>query len=199
MRQRNEQMRHRIAAAAARIMAEDGVEDFSVAKRKAARQLGAADSQALPNNEEVEVELRAYQTLYQGAEQRERIRSLRNSALEAMRALTPFRPHLTGAVLKGFAGRYSDVDLQLFTDDAKSVELFLLNRGIPYTVTSVRHFAGDQVRTTSVVTIDWDGVQTNLAIHPTNDERATITTSPGGRPMARAGIAALVQLIAADA
>ena len=66
-------MRMRIAAAAARIMAEDGVEDFALAKRKAARQLGAEDTQALPKNEEIEFELRAYQSLYQGDEQRERI------------------------------------------------------------------------------------------------------------------------------
>ncbi len=34
-------MRARIAATAARIMAEDGIEDFALAKRKAARRLGA--------------------------------------------------------------------------------------------------------------------------------------------------------------
>ena len=82
---KQQQMRTRIAAAAARIMAEDGLEDFALAKRKAARQLGAEDTQSLPGNEEIEAELRAYQALYQGEEQRERIRFLRERALEAMR------------------------------------------------------------------------------------------------------------------
>ena len=59
-------MRARIAAVAARIMAEDGIEDFAMAKRKAARQLGASDTQSLPNNDEIETELRLYQSLYQG-------------------------------------------------------------------------------------------------------------------------------------
>ena len=148
---KQQQMRTRIAAAAARIMAEDGVEDFALAKRKAARQLGAADTQALPNNEEIEFELRAYQSLYQGNEQRDRIRYLRSQALEAMRMLAQFRPYLSGSVLKGTAGRYSDIDLQVFTDDSKSVELFLLNRTIPYEVTQQRRFAGDQVRAVSVL------------------------------------------------
>ncbi|MBX6393464.1 MAG: hypothetical protein IRY96_08310, partial [Burkholderiales bacterium] len=76
------QMRARIAAAAARLMAEDGIEDYALAKRKAARQLGASDTQSLPANEEVEAELLAYQALYQGEEQRERIRRLRAIALE---------------------------------------------------------------------------------------------------------------------
>src|SRR6266705_3389046 len=127
---KQQQMRMRIAAAAARLMAEDGLEDFALAKRKAARQLGAEDTQALPKNEEIEAELRAYQSLYQGEEQRERIHYLRERALEAMRLLERFRPYLAGAVLKGTAGRYSDIDLQLFTDDGKAVELFLLNRNI---------------------------------------------------------------------
>src|SRR2546425_1928520 len=89
-----QQMRARIAAAAARMMAEDGLDDFALAKRKAARQLGAEDTRWLPKNEEIEVELRAYQSLYQGEEQRERIHYLRERALEAMRLLERFRPHL---------------------------------------------------------------------------------------------------------
>jgi len=38
--------RARIAAAAARLMAEDGIDDFALAKRKAAKQLGVLESQA---------------------------------------------------------------------------------------------------------------------------------------------------------
>src|SRR5438067_11880385 len=92
--------RARIAAAAARLMAEDGIDDYALAKRKAAKQLGADDTTALPGNDEIEAELRAYQSLYQGEEQRERIRELRAKALEAMRLLSEFRPYLAGAVLK---------------------------------------------------------------------------------------------------
>ena len=61
-------MRARIAAAAARIMAEDGIDDFALAKRKAARSLGAAETEALPGNDEIEAELRAYRALYQAEE-----------------------------------------------------------------------------------------------------------------------------------
>jgi hypothetical protein len=43
---RQTDMRARIAAAAARLMAEDGIDDFALAKRKAARQLGALDTQS---------------------------------------------------------------------------------------------------------------------------------------------------------
>src|SRR5882672_11115845 len=192
---KQQQMRVRIAAAAARMMAEDGLDDFALAKRKAARQLGAEDTQALPKNEEIEAELRAYQSLYQGEEQRERINYLRECALEAMRLLEQFRPYLAGAVLKGTAGRYSDIDLQLFTDDGKAVELFLLNRNIAYDVSDHRHFAGDQARAVPVLKLDWQGVAVNLAIYTLKEERGTLRTTLAGRPIERAGIQAVTQLL----
>ncbi len=189
------QMRARIAAAAARLMAEDGIKDFALAKRKAARQLGAEDTQSLPKNEEIETELRAYQSLYQGEEQRERIQYLREQALGAMQLLAQFRPYLAGPVLKGTAGRYSDIDLQLFTDDGKAVELFLLNRNIPYDTSDERHFAGDQARAISVLKLEWQGVPLNLAVYTLKDERMALKTTSAGRPMERAGIQAVTQLL----
>ena len=188
-------MRARIAAAAARMMAEDGIEDFALAKRKAARQLGAEDTQSLPKNEEIEAELLTYQSLYQGDEQRERIRGLRERALEAMRFLERFRPHLAGAVLKGTAGRYSDIDLQLFTDDGKLVELFLLSHNIAYDITDQRRFAGDQARAVSMLKLDWQGVPLNLAIFTLKEQRGTLKTTSSGRPIERAGIQAVAQLL----
>ena len=196
---KQQHMRARIAAVAARIMAEDGVEDLALAKRKAARQLGAEDTHALPGNEEVEFELRAYQSLYQGEEQRERIRDLRQRALEVMQLLEKFRPYLSGPVLKGTAGRYSAIDLQLFTDDGKSVELFLLNRTLPYEVAQQRRYAGDSERAASVLTLDWSGIPVKVAIYRANDERGMLRSTPAGRPMERAGIDAVRQLLTGDA
>ena len=192
---RQQLMRARVAAAAARMMAEDGVEDFALAKRKAARQLGAADTQSLPKNEEIEAELRAYQTLYQHEEQRSRLQSLRERALEVMRLLSQFRPYLAGPVLKGTAGRYSDIDLQLFADDSKEVELFLLNRNIPFDISDLRHFAGDRVRAVPVLKLEWKGVPVNLAIYTTKDERGTLRATSAGRPIERAGVQSVALLL----
>jgi len=192
---KQQQMRARIAAAAARLMAEDGIEDFALAKRKAARQLGAEDTQSLPKNEEIEAELRAYQSLYQGEEQRARIQYLRRCALEAMHLLERFRPYLAGPVLSGTAGRYSDIDLQLFTDDSKAVEHFLLGRSIAYDISDERRFAGDQARAVSILRVDWQGVPLNLAIYTLKEERGILKATLAGRPIERAGIQAVAQLL----
>ena len=181
-------MRKRIAATAARIMAEDGVEDFALAKRKAARQLGAADSEALPANDEVEAELHAYRALYQPGEHVQRIAELRRVALDAMRALERFNPYLTGPVLKGTAGPYAEIELQLFPESAKEVEIFLLEQRIAYATQEGRRFSGDRARAMSVLSLTWQDAPLKLSVFDPRDERVALKTSQAGRVMDRAGI-----------
>jgi hypothetical protein len=193
---RQQHMRTRIAATAARIMAEDGIEDFATAKRKAARQLGAGDTQSLPTNDEIEAELRVYQSLFQGEEQRERLRFLRGQALAAMEQLADFKPYLTGPVLKGTAARYADIDLQVFADSGKDLEMFLLNRNIPYQTSKLRHYSGDQERAVSVLSLDWEGTPVRVLVYWPDDERRCVKTTPLGRPIERAGLDAVRTLVA---
>ena len=192
---RQTEMRARIAAAAARIMAEDGIDDFALAKRKAARQLGAADTEALPRNDEIEEELRAYRALYQPEEHDERIAQLRRIALDAMRALERFNPYLTGPVLKGTAGPYAEIELQLFPESAKEVEIFLLERRLPYTTREGRRFSGDRALAMSVFSLTWEDVPLKLSVFDPRDERLALKTSQAGRVMDRAGIAEVVTLL----
>lgn len=187
--------RARIAAAAARIMAEDGIDDFALAKRKAARQLGASEGQALPANDEIEVELRAYRALYQAEEHPERIAKLRRVALDAMRALERFSPYLTGPVLRGIAGRYAEIDLQLFPESAKEVEIFLLDRGIAYTTAEGRRYSGDRAHAVTVLSLSWRGTPLKLSVFDARDERLALKTSQAGRVMDRAGIVEVGALI----
>jgi hypothetical protein len=188
-------MRARIAAAAARVMAEDGVDDFALAKRKAARRLGAPESEALPTNDEVEAELRAYRALYQAGDHDRILAELREVALDAMQALAEFSPYLTGPVLTGVAGAYSEIDLQLFPDSAKDVEMFLLNRGIAFATREGRRYSGDRARAASVFTLEWRGVPLRLSVLDRRDERVALKTSQAGRVMDRAGIAEVGALL----
>jgi len=187
--------RARIAAAAARLMAEDGIDDFALAKRKAAKQLGAADSQALPGNDEIEAELRAYLALYQAEEHPQRVAELREIALDAMRTLEHFSPYLTGPVLKGIAGPYAEIELQLFPDSVKEVEIFLLDRNLSYTTHESRRYAGDRAHAVSVLTLAWRGVPLRLSIFDPRDERLALKSSQAGKVMDRAGIAEVGALL----
>jgi hypothetical protein len=192
-------VRARIAAAAARIMAEDGIDDFALAKRKAARQLGAEEGQGLPGNEEIEAELEAYRALYQAEEHPERVAALRRIALDAMRAMERFSPYLTGPVLAGNAGPYAEIELQLFPESAKEIEIFLLERDQPYTTRETRRFSGGKARDVSVFSLTWQGVPLKLSVFDPRDERVALKSSVAGKVMERAGIPEVAALIANEA
>ena len=126
--------RARIAQAAARLIAEHGLSDWAAAKRKACRELGLSEREALPANEEVEQALRDYNSLFQPTAQAASLRAQRLIALDWMERLAPWRPLLVGGVAAGWATAHSDVRLELEAEDPKAVELGLINAGIDYTV-----------------------------------------------------------------
>lgn len=188
-------VRARIAAAAARIMAEDGVDDYALAKRKAARQLGAAVGDGLPANEEIEAELRAYRALYQAQEHPEQLAELRRVALGAMRELERFHPYLTGPVLEGTASPYAEIELQLFPESAKEVEIFLLERNLPFDTREGHRYSGGRRRAVGFLTLDWDGVRLKLSVFDPRDERMALKTSEAGRVAPRAAIPEVAALL----
>ena len=178
--------RSRIAHLAARLMAEDGIEDYALAKRKAARQAGVGDTRQLPTNDEIDAALRTHQALYGGDEHRERLRSLRRRALAIMRDLERFNPYLTGSVLSGTAGRYADINLQLYTDNGKSVEPYLMERRVAYRAGQRRLWCGTDHRTVPAFTVDDDGVEIDIVVLALDDLRVPVKTSPEGKPLERA-------------
>jgi hypothetical protein len=190
--------RSRIAYLAARLMAEDGIEDYALAKRKAARQAGMPDRRELPTNEEVEEALRTYQQIYHREEHRNRLRVLRETAVRAMRELARFNPHLTGSVLNGNAGKYADINLQLFTDNEKAVELYLIDRRIPYQAAQSRLCSGEEMRTVPVYTLSDHGTGIELTVLSMLDLRGPLRTSPEGKNIERAKLEAVEHLLGED-
>jgi hypothetical protein len=188
-------MRQRIAAHAARLMAEDGIDDFSLAKRKAARQLGAATTQALPSNEEIEVELRAYRDLYQAEEHASLLRELRLNALAAMRYFEKFEPYLTGAVLKGSAGPHSAVNVQLFAANEKEFELFLLDQRIPFTIEDEAGSRPGREHRVSVFCLDWKDTPLRLALLESVARRSAPKADPVTGMPERASIAFVERML----
>lgn len=188
--------RARIAHLAARLMAEDGIEDYALAKRKAARQAGMPETRDLPGNDEIDLALRTYREIYHPDEQRERLRELRAVAVRAMRQLAQFNPHLTGSVLNGNAGRYADVNLQLFTDNVKAVEHYLIDRGIPYRTAQARLYLGEEALTVPVYTVSDDGAEIEITVLGPRELRGPLKTSPDGKAIERARLQAVEELLA---
>ena len=130
----DDDLRAEIAATAARLIAEEGCE-YAQAKRRAAHDvLGDKRSSAIPDNAEVERELRRYLHLFESQTQPKLLAGLRVMASDLMQRLEAFEPHLTGAVLNGTATEHSDIHLQLYVDSAKDVEMHLMDAGIQFDV-----------------------------------------------------------------
>jgi hypothetical protein len=191
---RRDLMREQLAHQAAKLMAEDGITDHAYAKRKAARQLGAADTHHLPSNEEIDSALRSFRMLFQSNSHPHVLAELRELALKNMRLLEEFHPYLTGSVLTGSAGANSDINIMLFSDDAKAVLLFLLKHKIDFEDGEWKVRLGGHEESVPSYTLTADaGTQTHIIVLPDSARH-----SGGRKPETHADIAAVEMLLAAS-
>ncbi len=199
-----QQLRQLIAQQAARMMAEEGVSDFSYAKKKAGRQLGALDNSIMPSNAEIEEALKLYNALFLSEEQPENLRDLRQNALFTMQLLERFNPHLTGAVLDGTAGLMSETHIHLFADSVKDIEMFLLNQKIPFDVNEKsyrimndgkRDKKGDNRKTVPVFTLETEKGLIRLSVFDVDDIRVATKRAANGANADRLNIEGVKALL----
>ncbi len=196
---RTEHLRLALAQEAARIMAEHGISDFLLAKRKAADRFGVTDGAVLPKNIEIEAALEQYQRLFDGDGHAESLQAQRRAALIAMRRLREFEPRLVGPVLTGTATRHAQVQLHLFTDYAESVTLKMLEMGLAHEVTEKR------VRMDSARVLAFPGLRFEIeaqpievTVFPADGIRQAPVSPVDGRPMRRASASEVEALLAAS-
>ena len=176
-------LRSQIAATAARMIAEDGA-DYSTARRKAARKVLGVDQPSanlLPDNIQIEDEVRKYQSLFQGPQQAARVFALRTVALEVMDLLADYRPYLTGSVLSGTATAHDAIHLQLFADSAKEVEIFLLNKNMNIDLSETPHFKGARHEPVETVSFLWHNEAVHAELYEFHDLRGALKPRSDGR------------------
>lgn len=187
-RESTRHIRQRIAQAAARLMAEHGIRDHALAKRKAARQLGVADASGLPGNDEIDAELRAYEALFAPDDQARELSELRHQALAVMASLARFHPVLTGSLAQGLVLRHADIELEVYADSSKEFEQFLLNQDIG--------FKSEERRGGSYFTLYSDPADVCVHVLP---EQSQPSAPRGGQEVRRRLSAAQLRQILVDA
>jgi hypothetical protein len=181
--------RQRVAEQAARIISEQGITDFRLAKHKAAERCGVRDLRNLPGNDEIESALRHRQRLFGGARHRSHLRSLREAACEAMRRLGSFHPRLVGPVLSGSATEHSEIQLHLFSDQDESLQFFLEQHGIACNLDQKRfRVRSEEYRHRPVYRFSADGVAFEAAVFPLDGLRQAPRSPVDGQPMQRAAL-----------
>ena len=193
---RSENLRRALAQEAARIMAEHGIRDFLVAKRKAAERFGVVDGAVLPKNTEIETALAEYQRLFGGASHLQTLHGQRRAALLAMQRLRAFEPRLVGQVLSGTATEHSEVQLHLFADSAESVAISLMDQGIRHEITARRvKMNADRVLEYPGVRFEVEDQPIEATVFPTDGIRQAPVSPVDGRPMRRADVSELEALL----
>lgn len=193
---KDQRMRQRLIQEAARIMVEEGVQDFFLAKRKAADRLGAASTQNMPRNQEIQDAVIEYQRLFRGDAQAAELRRLRENALSAMDFFSAFKPRLVGPVLDGTATPHAEINLHLFPDTVEEVLIFLSDQGVPHEVGERRlRVAKDSYQVYPVVRFIAGDSVVDLLIFTGQGSRQPPLSQVDGQAVARANRDAVSRLL----
>lgn len=172
-----------IAAAAARLVVEEGLE-YGPAKRRAVKQMGLPQRTALPDNDTLEDAVIEYISLFCADTQPAELAALRRLAVTWMERMEEFRPHLGGAVWHGSATRLSDIYVQLFCDDPKSAEIKLIDHNVDYTPRTVTGFHGESVEALSISSVSpelGESIGVHLLVYDHDDLRGALKRDAKGR------------------
>lgn len=178
-------------------MVEQGIRDFSIARRKAAERVGATHRQQLPDNEEIEEARAEHLRIFHPESQPLRLHHLRETALRAMQLLRRFEPRLVGPTLKGTADQHSPVNLHLFAQQPEEVSWFLMEQRIPHD-TAERRYPGKPQESYPLFIFMAGDVQVELTIFPIDGLRQAPKSPVDGRPIKRADMDAVRRLLESD-
>ena len=190
------ELRERLAQEAARVMAEGGIEDFGLAKRKAAERLGVRGLSALPTNAEIESCLAERLRIFEPDGHPLRLAKLRRLAADVMLDLEPFEPRLVGAVLAGTVTINSGVELHVFADAPEQVAAALERDGGALRDCQ-RRFRLDADTTVQVpgFTLARAGEQIDVLVFPERAAHHAPLSPVDRKPMRRAARSAVLALL----
>ena len=192
----NDRARQILAQEAARIIVEQGIEDYRVAKTKAAERLGMTERGSLPGNPEIEHAVSEHLKLFGRESHLDLLRVLREAAISAMNLLAPFTPRLVGPVLHGTAAANSAVNLHVFSDSAELVAQTLQDSSVQYRVFERRlKSRRDQADNFSAFRFIHDNSSIEATVFPVNGVRQAPISPVNGKPMRRADMNAVMELL----
>jgi len=192
----NDRARKVLAQEAARIIVEQGIEDYRVAKMKAAERLGMTERGSLPGNPEIEHAVSEHLKLFGRESHLDLLRVLRRAALSAMELLAPFTPRLVGPVLHGTAAANSAVNLHVFSDSAELIAVRLQESSVQYRPYDLRlKSRPDRAETFSGFRFTHDNSSIEATVFPLKGIRQAPISPVNGKPMRRADSQSVLKLL----
>ena len=191
-----ERARLMVAQEAARIIVNQGMRDYGLAKKKAAERLGLRGRGSLPGNAEIEQAVSEHLQLFAGDAHTDLLQTMRQAALSAMQMLSPFTPRLVGPVLNGTADANSAVNLHVFADSAESIAHALEQNGLSYKPYERRlKSRRDRAETYAGFEFHHGEASVQATVFPVDGIRQAPMSPIDGKPMKRADEKAVRELL----
>jgi len=195
----NDRARQMLAQEAARIIVEQGIQDFRLAKTKAAERLGLSGRGSLPGNSEIQDAVSEHLKLFGRESHLNLLQMMRRAALSAMEILSPFSPRLVGPVLNGTAAANSAVNLHVFSDTPELIAMKLDEQQMSYKAYERRlKSRRDQAETFAGFRFLHDESSIEATVFPVDGMRQAPISPVDGRPMKRADHSAVRMLLDQD-
>ena len=195
----NGRARQLLAQEAARIIVDQGIRDYRVAKIKAAERLGLTRRGSLPRNSEIEAAIGERLQLFGRELHAELLRTMREAAISAMELLVSFTPRLVGPVLSGTADTNSPVNLNVFADSSEMVAMRLADLGFSYRAYEQRLRSRRSSRydahTFAGFQFHYDDTSIEATVFPVDGIRQAPISPIDGKPMRRADAKAVMDLL----
>ena len=192
----NDRARQMLAQEAARIIVEQGIQDFRLAKIKAAERLGLTGRGSLPGNSEIQQAVGEHLTLFGRESHINLLEALRRAALAAMDILSPFSPRLVGPVLHGTAAANSAINLHVFSDTPELIAMKLDENRLSYRPYERRlKSRRDKAETFAGYRFFQDDASVEATVFPVDGMRQAPISPVDGRPMKRADHVAVQKLL----
>jgi len=196
---REDKIRRMIAQEAARLMYEDGINEYRDAKRKAAKHFGPEKvlslGSHLPSNAEIHEELQRLIGIYEEKVLPERLLRLRTLALRYMEILEPFSPYLVGSVLSGAVTERSDIDIHIFAETMEEVEEYLKEKGVHFEQNVVTIRRGGEFFEYPHIYIEDEGTVIECSVYSPEDIHKRSKSSITGRAIERVDAKKLRKII----
>jgi hypothetical protein len=195
----NAKLRQMIAFEAARLMYERQESEYYTAKRKAAKKLcrHGCKPEDLPSNAEIRDQIQTFARVHEGDKRTQHLREMRLQALKLMRLLRAFKPRLIGSVMTGHTRKGSDIDVHVFTDGVGLVTDLLENEGYQFDVERKQIVKHGEARVFTHVHI-YDRFNFELTVYPEDKAHYVFKSSITGKPIERASVRELEELIARE-
>jgi hypothetical protein len=195
----NVKLRQAIALEAARLMYERAESEYYTAKRKAAKRIcrQSIKPEDLPSNAEIRDQIQIFARIHEGERRTKHLRDMRLAALRLMRLLRAFRPRLIGSVMTGHVRKGSDIDIHVFTDSPALITDLLESEGHQFDIERKQIVKFAEARVFTHIHI-YNRFDYELTVYAEDKAHYVFKSSITGKPIERASIRELEEMLAAD-